>query len=67
MVSSVSDPLLGAVQVYEAIGISRPTFYRWIREGRFPPGIQVGPATVRWHRSTVESWLEDLATNKGSS
>jgi prophage regulatory protein len=49
--------ILRAAAVASVLSISLPTLYRWIREKRFPSGIQYGPHCVGWERATVDAWL----------
>lgn len=46
-------------QVADLLGVSRATLHRMVRDGRFPPPRYIGPASPRWARSTVETWVED--------
>ena len=34
---------------------NRATLYRWIKEGRFPPGRKLGPNTRTWTEDEVEA------------
>lgn len=40
---SPSHQLLSAAQIYKMFSISKTTFYRWIDEGFFEPGLRLGP------------------------
>ena len=50
----------------EAIGIvsNRPTLSRWIKSGRFPAPIQLGPNSVAWIADEVDSHLKQLARER---
>ena len=54
--------LLRAPQILERLSISRSTLHRWVREGRFPPPVQLGPNVSCWRASTVEAWLDEKFT-----
>ena len=58
--ATATDQLLNGKAVYKMLGISQGTFYKMIREGKFPPGLRLGPGVVRWRLSTIEEWLEKL-------
>lgn len=45
-------------EVEERIGVSRSTLWRWVRDGRFPPGVRLGPNAVGWVETEVDAWLE---------
>jgi prophage regulatory protein len=46
-------------QVMERTGKSRGTIWRWVREGEFPPPLNVGKdgARIVWRESDVAAWL----------
>jgi prophage regulatory protein len=39
-------------------GLSRPSIYRYMKRGRFPPRRRVGPNRVAWVPSEVLAWIE---------
>ncbi len=45
-------------------GISRTTLWRWIKTGKFPRPINVGPRRIGWKESTIKTWLDSLATKQ---
>ena len=51
-------------EVIHRVGVSRPTIYRWMREGTFPKQISVGGNTVVWVESAVTSWMEDRMASR---
>ena len=54
------DALLSFPQVQDRLaGISRCTLARWIKAGRFPQPIKVGPRRVAWRTLDVDAWLAD--------
>ena len=46
-------------EVLDRVGVSRPTIYRWMREGTFPKQIAIGANSVVWLESDVTKWMED--------
>lgn len=34
--------------------LDKSTVYRWVREGRLPPPVRLGPQSTRWRRSELE-------------
>ncbi len=50
--------LLRLPEVIHLIGVSRSTFNQMRKDGRFPPGDQIGPRAVGWPRWVVEQWLK---------
>jgi prophage regulatory protein len=48
-------------QVAERLSVHPQTLWRWIREGRFPKGIKIGPMTTIWTETMLADWLEKKA------
>ena len=46
------------------LGISPTTLWRWSGNGGFPSPIQLGPNSVGWIESEVESWLAEKAQSR---
>ena len=58
--------LLARQEVQDLLKIGRTTLYRWMREGRFPEPMQIGPGAVRWHESEILAWIEERPRAKGN-
>jgi predicted DNA-binding transcriptional regulator AlpA len=60
----MDDLLLDKLQVCAFFGGTKPinpaTLYRWIKQGRCPPPIRIGPQVRRWKRSDCEAALRLL-------
>jgi prophage regulatory protein len=39
-------------------GLSRPSIYRYMKRGQFPPRRRVGPNRVGWVASDILAWIE---------
>jgi prophage regulatory protein len=52
-------------QVCEKVGLSRTRIYAFLREGRFPKQVVLGPNTVGWFEHEIDQWL--AAKSRGSS
>lgn len=35
---------------------SRSTLYRWVKEGRFPKPVSLGPRLIAWRESDLQAW-----------
>jgi predicted DNA-binding transcriptional regulator AlpA len=44
------------LQVAERYVVSRPTVWRWVRIGRLPPPVSIGPNTRRWLIAALDAW-----------
>ena len=42
----------------QKLNISRSTIWRWVREGKFPPPIQLGPNVSAWRETDIQHWLD---------
>lgn len=51
--------LMSANDLATMLGADVRTVRRWVREHQVPEPIRIG-GTLRWKRSAVERWLEDL-------
>lgn len=40
----------------ERYAVHRVTIWRWVREGRFPSPVSLGPNCKRWKGSDVDAW-----------
>jgi prophage regulatory protein len=47
--------------VAKRLSVHPQTLWRWIREGRFPKGIKIGPMTTIWTEAMLADWLEKKA------
>lgn len=47
-------------QVAARLGISRPSLWRWVKDGRFPRPVKLGPAVTRWRLSDIEKFEASL-------
>lgn len=54
------DRILRNGQILEIAGVSNATLYRWIRDGRFPAPVRLGPNSVGWRESAIQEWLDGL-------
>ena len=57
--------LLRISEVVQLLGISKPTVYRLMNEGKFPRPIRLSKARVAWLHADLEKWLESRPTSEG--
>ena len=43
-------------QLAERYSVTRPTVWRWAREGDFPQPVSLSPGCTRWRLADVEAW-----------
>lgn len=56
-------------KVEQRTGLSRSSIYAAIKAGTFPKQIHLGPQTVGWLESEIDSWLHErvAASRKASA
>lgn len=37
-------------------GVSRPTIWRWTKNGNFPKPVKLGVGSTRWRATDLEAW-----------
>jgi len=55
--TSVGPQLLRLDAVIRRVGLSRSTVWKLIRDGKFPAPRRLGPRSVAWLVSDIESWI----------
>ncbi len=55
--SNEPSPLMTLPEVVALTTLSKPTIYTYIRDGRFPRQVRIGPNRVVWRRVEVLRWL----------
>jgi prophage regulatory protein len=53
---TATDPGLPAL-----LPVAASTFWGWVREGRFPAPVKLGPRTTAWRVEDVRAFLESAA------
>lgn len=53
-----NDVLLRLPQVLARVPVGKSTLWLWVREGRFPKPIKLGPMTTAWHAADVAAWID---------
>ena len=49
--------LIRRQEVEKLTRLSRSTIYEWMRQGRFPQSVSVGPHTVRWYLDEILDFI----------
>jgi predicted DNA-binding transcriptional regulator AlpA len=50
--------LMSKLEVCDVVGVSFPTLWQWMRDGKFPRSRELGGKTC-WLASEVEQWIID--------
>ena len=57
------DRLIRKSEALKLTGISATTLWRLEKSGQFPARVQVGPNTVAYRLSEVETWMDSRPTS----
>lgn len=55
---STDATVLTLPEVSRITSLSKPTIYKYVRDGIFPQQVRLGPNRVVWRRCEVIDWLE---------
>lgn len=59
-------PMLGFIRlpaIIKLLGIGKTSFYKGIREGRFPKPVKIGPRTSAWRVSDIRELILSFNEN----
>lgn len=62
--TSATPRLVRIDAVTDRVGVSRSTIWKMVSEGRFPAPHRLGPRSVAWLISDVESWIRSRPTSR---
>ena len=49
--------LISKVEVMDRVGLTFPTIWQWMREGRFPLSREVAGGKALWLESEINEWI----------
>jgi excisionase family DNA binding protein len=52
--------LISRQELCERIGVTFPTIWQWIVDGKFPQGRTLGGGRTLWLEAEVDAWIEAL-------
>lgn len=55
------ETFLRLPQVLARVPVSKSTLWGWVRAGKFPKPIKLGPMTTVWRESDVSAWTAAAA------
>jgi prophage regulatory protein len=56
--NDVDERIVSQTELSERLTLNRATIWRMVREGRFPPPVQLTSSRIGWRWSVVLDWLE---------
>lgn len=59
MTDRSNDSIVRLPEVRRRTGLSRPTIYRKMASGAFPPRIVLSSSMVGWYESDINRWVAD--------
>ncbi|MHA2937991.1 helix-turn-helix transcriptional regulator [Vibrio sp. RC27] len=63
----MSKRLIRFNEVMYLTSLSRPTIYRYMKDGIFPQRITLGGGTVVWKESDIHDWMAALVADRDRS
>lgn len=57
----MTDRFLRLPEVMEKVSMSKPTIYRMIKRGTFPPGHLIEGTKRSWRESEIDQWMDEVA------
>ena len=48
---------LGRAEVIAKVGVTFPTLWSWMRQGRFPLSREIGDHRVGWLKQEIDDWI----------
>jgi prophage regulatory protein len=63
MVAANQVRLISKPEVLDRVGVTFPTIWKWMREGKFPRSRELGGKTA-WIEAEVEAWIAGLPERK---
>ena len=60
-----TDRIVRPNEAAKIVGAHRLTLYRWMKQGRFPATVKLGPQSVGWRLSDLEAWLSERGPGGG--
>jgi prophage regulatory protein len=63
MVAANQVRLISKPEVLDRVGVTFPTIWKWMREGKFPRSRELG-GKVAWIESEVEAWIASLPVRR---
>ena len=54
------------IEVAMRYGVSRPTIWRWTKNGNFPKPVKLGAGSTRWRSSDIEAWEQSQIQNSST-
>jgi prophage regulatory protein len=49
--------ILRLIGVLDIVGVKKSALYQWIKDGKFPAPVRLGPRAVGWRQADIEEWL----------
>jgi prophage regulatory protein len=54
---ATTSRILRLPETRRVTGVSRTTLYDWMKAGRFPQAVKLGPRSIGWRESDINDWL----------
>jgi prophage regulatory protein len=58
------EALLRKREVLRLLGISNSSFYAFIKAGKLPPGVPIGPRMKGWPASEIDAYIQSCIAKR---
>jgi prophage regulatory protein len=58
--------ILRLPEVMDRVGICRASIYQRMNQGTFPKSVSLGPRSVGWLESEIDTWLEERVSARAA-
>ena len=63
----MENQMLRPPEVMTRTGLSRTTIWRKVRDGTFPPPVEIGVNSIGWPATEISAWLDSRPRRTYSS
>ena len=53
------ERLISKPEVLDRVGVTYPTIWTWMRNGKFPRSRELGGGKAAWVESEVDAWIKN--------
>ncbi|WP_080421356.1 helix-turn-helix transcriptional regulator [Burkholderia ubonensis] len=63
----MATKILRLLGVLDVVGMSKSSWYDWVRRGLAPAPVKLGPRAVGWRAADIEAWLASRQSARNDS
>jgi predicted DNA-binding transcriptional regulator AlpA len=59
--------LLKIKEVLQMVPVSKTTWYKGVKSGRYPQSVKIGEKATAWRREDIEKYIDELQKTKNNA